>query len=262
MKLTKTEKSQLKYAKEIYKLGLYYRKKGKLDFALLHFDRALRLKPDYHEVLSDKADLLAKLKEQSLLYEADKIIIDEEKFRKLFDITYSNNSKPEIHYTIPPYNLNRPAPPNHKSLFTFKCKAKTQSSDGRKITTSFYNFYANFTEYGIAMNIQYFPWHFISIMPGGFKIDKIIGAYLSSPFFSFARNKNSETKQEFKERKKLAYETLGSLVTKKKKEMENLVYNVLIEQPELRKKRKFAKAYPGTVGKETYSKAQSRAKQE
>jgi len=256
MKLTKTEKFNLKGAKENYKLGLYYMKKGKLDFALLYFDRALRRKPDYHEVLSDKAALLAKIKEQRLLSEAYNLIKDKVKVEE------KSKAKPEFQYTIPFYNLNRPAPPNHKRLFTFKCKAKTQSSDGRKITTSFYNFYANFTEYGIAMNIQYFPWHFISIMPGGFKIDKIIGAYLSSPFFSFARNKNSETKQEFKERKKLAYEKLGSLAMGKKKEMEDLVYNVLIEQPELRKKRKFTKAYPGRVGKETYSKARSRAEQE
>lgn len=262
MKLTKTEKFLLKGANENYKVGLKYIKKGKLKFALVYFNKALRLKPDYHEVLSAKSALLAKLREQSLLYEAEKSIKDEEKFWKLFDITYTNNSKPEIQYTIPFYNLNSIVPPNHERLFTFKCKATTQSSDGRKITTSFYNFYANFTEYGISMNIQYYPWHFITLMPGGFKIDKIIGAYLSSPFYTFARNKNSETKQEFKERKKLAYEKLGALATKKKREMEDLVYNVLIEQPELRKKRKFEKAYPGRIGVETYRKARSRANQE
>lgn len=256
MKQTKTEKFLLKGANESYKIGLNYIKKGKLEFALVHFNRALRLKPDYHEILSDKAALLAKLKEESLIYEADKSIKDEMKLEE------KNKSEPEIHYTIPSYNLIRPIPPNHERLFTFKCKATTQSNDGRKITTAFYNFYANFTDYGISMDINYYPWHFITLMPGGFKIDKIIGAYLSSPFFSFARNKNSETKEEFKERKKLAYEKLGSLAREKKIEMEDLVYNVLIEQPELRKKKKFAKAYPGVVGKETYSKAQSRAKQE
>ena len=131
MKQTKMEKQFAKLANEQYKVGLKHIKKGELVLALVYFDKALSLlshfqslKPDYDEVLSDKAALSAKIKEQGLLPEKPMSIKDVEKFWKLD----SNNSKPEIQYTIPSYNLNCPVLPHHKRLFTFKCKATTQSS--------------------------------------------------------------------------------------------------------------------------------------
>ncbi len=58
----------LEKAKISYTVGLDFFKKGKFELALLHFNKALNINPNYSEVLSDKGAVLAKLEryEESL----------------------------------------------------------------------------------------------------------------------------------------------------------------------------------------------------
>ena len=109
--------------------------------------------------------------------------------------------------------------------------------------------------------IWYIPWHFITLTKAGFELDRLIGLKPPSWFFIIFLRKRSETKKELKERKERVFEKLGGLATMKKKEMENLVYNILIGQPELRKKKKFKEAYPKAVSVKMYVKAKSMLKQ-
>ena len=51
----------LENAEISYRIGLDYFKKGKLELALIHFNKALNIHPNYSEVLSDKGAVLAKL---------------------------------------------------------------------------------------------------------------------------------------------------------------------------------------------------------
>ena len=142
--------------------------------------------------------------------------------------------------------------------------------------------HAIFTDYGLAINmpnypnypsrgasLKYYPWHIIHLKKSGFEINEVVGGkkFLERmrepflpPFFRLERWKDSETKKELKERKGRFFEKFQSHVKHKKKEMENFVYNLMMDKPELRKKKNFKNYLPGVVSIYIYYGALKRVK--
>jgi len=175
------------------------------------------------------------------------------------------NFESEIHYPISFQNVNTIIPPDHHILYSTLCKTQTSSMMGNKRVTRYFSCHAIFTDHGLAINkpisfysssnqaiLRYYPWHLITLKKKGFEIDEIIGGEKASPIFRLQRWKGSETKKEFKERKGRFLEKLWSPSMDKKSKMENLIYKVLMANPELRKIKNFKKSKPPALSFKLY----------
>lgn len=225
---------------------LYFRTKN-YEEALNSFEMALSINSKFEPSLNNKGVVLTKLK-----------------------------YKPEIYFPISLYKVNSIIPPDHDIIYSTLCKTSTNKMDGRKSVTYIFTCHAIFTNYGLAINmpisfsssstksiLTYYPWHFITIktrgISVGFKVDSVLGARMKSPLFRLEKN-DSETRKEFGVRKRRFIEKFKDLEMEKKLEMEHIIYNLLMDKPELRKKKKFKNSYPGKASKKIYYRALRRVK--
>lgn len=234
------------------RLGESYLRVKDYKEALNSFENALNINSKFEPALRNKGIVLSKLK-----------------------------YKPEIYYPISMCNVNSIIPPEHDILYSTLCKATISEDKGKKTIYHHYTCHAIFTDYGLAINIpkdffsaflsssnkailKYYPWHNITLkkkgISTGFKIDKILGEKMRRPLFRLEITDRTETKHEFKERKGRFIETFYSLVMDKKNEMEYKVYNLMMEKPELRKKKNFKNYLPGVVSTKIYHSAQRKVK--
>lgn len=234
------------------RLGESYLRVKDYKEALNSFEKALSINSEFEHALRNKGIVLSKLQ-----------------------------FKPEIYFPISRYNVNSIIPPEHDILYSTLCQTTISEIKHNKTIYHTHTCHAIFTDYGLAINIpvdffsaflsssneailKYYPWHNITLkrkgISTGFKIDKILGTKMRRPLFRLERTDGSETKHEFKERKGRFIEKFRSLVIDKKNEMESIVYNLMMDKPELRKKKNFKNNLPGVVSTEIFSRALRKVK--
>jgi superkiller protein 3 len=220
--------------------------------ALNSFEKALSINSEFEPALRNKGIVLSKLQ-----------------------------FKPEIYFPISHYNVDSIIPSDHDILYSTLCKTTISEIKGNKTISHTYTCHAIFTDYGLAINIpvdffsaflssskkailKYYPWHNITLkrkgISTGFIIDKILGTKMRRPLFRLERTDRSETKHEFRERKGRFIETFYSLVIDKQNEMESIVYNLMMDKPELRKKKNFKNNLPGVVSTKIFNRALRKVK--